>query len=338
MNYHRVVVQLLTYAIQINKFNDKPFESTFYDRANKSLVFLYNCMNNLNGNLPNYGANDGAIFFKLCTQSYRDYRPQLESLACSLSHKWPLASSEEKYWFSIEESNNTFDDHIKNNLQENNFTNGGYFLFRDKIDNSLTFIRCGNHKDRPSQADNLHIDIWINEANILRDAGSYKYNTEQKYLNYFQSTKAHNCLTIDYKDQMLKGDRFIWYFWSQKENVELIEYEDYYYFKGTIKAFTYLDKNFKHSRIIKKRKGQLHWEIIDEVETSLGEPIQQYWHPSEYFLQNFSIESVDDSGNNLKIKSEEGFYSSLYGQKELSHQFYFETEKRKIMTSIKKLN
>jgi hypothetical protein len=273
----------------------------------------------------------------LTTQAYRDYRPQLESLACALRHKWPLANSEEKYWFSIQDSDNTFDDYIKNNHQVNNFPNGGYYLFRDKIDNSLTFIRCGNHKDRPSQADNLHVDIWVNEQNILRDAGSYKYNTEQKFLNYFASTKAHNCLTIDYKDQMLKGDRFIWYFWSQKENAVLIEYDEYYYFKGTINAFTYLDKNFKHTRIVKKIKGKLQWEIIDEVESSLDRPIQQYWHPSKYFIQNFSFESKDDFGNSINIKSEEGFYSSLYGQKELTQQLYFETQKRKIKTTIKKL-
>lgn len=337
MNYHRVVVQILTYAIQINKFNDKPFEPTFYDRANKSLVFLYNCMNELNGNLPNYGANDGAIFFKLCTQEYRDYRPQLESLACSLNHKWTLSASEEKSWFSIQDSNNTFNDYIKNNNHINIFNKGGYFLIRDKIDNSLTFIRCGNHKDRPSQADNLHIDIWINDENILRDAGSYKYNTEQKYLNYFGSTKAHNCLTIDYKDQMLKGDRFIWFFWSQKESAELIEHDEYYYFKGTIKAYTYLDKKFKHKRIIKKIKGELHWEIIDEVETSLNREIQQYWHPSNTFFHNLNIESKDNFGNIIDVKSEEGFYSSLYGHKESANQLYFETKSKKITTTIKKI-
>lgn len=337
MNYHRVVVQLLTYAIQINKFNDKPFEPTFYDRANKSLVFLYNCMNELNGNLPNYGANDGAIFFKLCTQEYRDYRPQLESLACSLNHKWPLSASEEKSWFSIQDSNNSFNDYIKNNNHINIFNNGGYFLIRDKIDNSLTFIRCGNHKDRPSQADNLHVDIWINDENILRDAGSYKYNTEQKYLNYFGSTKAHNCLTIDYKDQMLKGDRFIWFFWSQKESAELIEHDEYYYFQGTIKAYTYLDKKFKHKRIIKKIKGELHWEIIDEVETSLNREIQQYWHPSSTFFHNLNIESKDNFGNIIDVKLEDGFYSSLYGQKESANQLCFETKSKKIITTIKKI-
>jgi hypothetical protein len=337
MNYHRVVIQLLTYAIQINKLNDTPFDPTFYDRSNKSLVFLYNCMNPENGNLPNYGANDGALFFKLCIQEYRDYRPQLESLAYSLNYNWTLTNSEEKYWFGI----NQFDINQSINKEislVNQFPIGGYYLFRDNIDNSFTFIRCGNHKDRPSQADNLHIDIWVDCQNILRDAGSYKYNTEPKYLNYFGSTLAHNCLTIDKKNQMLKGDRFIWFFWTQKENAEIIENENSFYFKGTINAYRYLDKNFLHTRTIKKNKGELMWQIIDEVETCLDNPIQQYWHPSEFFNQNFILESKDDLENRLNINSEEGFYSSLYGQKELTNQFYFETNRRIIITTIKKFN
>jgi hypothetical protein len=337
MNYHRVVIQLLTYAIQINKLNDTPFDPTFYNRANKSLVFLYNCMNPENGYLPNYGANDGALFFKLCTQEYRDYRPQLESLAYSLNYNWKLTNSEEKYWFGINQIN--INQSINKEISlVNNFSVGGYYLFRDNIDNSFTFIRCGNHKDRPSQADNLHIDIWVDCQNILRDAGSYKYNTEPKYLNYFGSTAAHNCLTIDKKNQMLKGDRFIWFFWTQKENAEIIENENSFYFKGTIKAYTYLDKNFLHTRTIKKNKGELMWQIIDEVETSLDNPIQQYWHPTEFFNQNFILESKDDLENRININSEEGFYSSLYGQKELSNQFYFETKRRIIFTNIKKIN
>jgi hypothetical protein len=337
MNYHRVVTQLLTFAIQINKLNDIPFEPAFYDRAKKSLIFLYNCMNLNNGNLPNYGANDGALFFKLCTQDYRDYRPQLESLACSLNYKWDHANSEEKYWFGINDNNINIKSN--NNIPiVNHFSNGGYYLFRDNIDNSFTFIRCGNHKDRPSQADNLHIDIWLDDQNILRDAGSYKYNTEPKYLNYFGSTLAHNCLTIDKKNQMLKGERFIWFNWSQKENAQIIESDYAFYFKGSIKAFTYLDKNFLHTRIIKKNKGNLIWEIIDEVETRLDKPIQQYWHPDENFHHNFLLESKDDLGNRLKINREEGYYSSLYGKKELSHQLYFETNRRKLSTVIKKIN
>lgn len=62
------------------------------------------------------------------------------------------------------------------------FKNGGYYIIREK--DVLTFIRCGKYKERPSQADNLHIDIWYKGENILLDGGSYKYNTEKKYIKY----------------------------------------------------------------------------------------------------------------------------------------------------------
>ncbi len=48
----------------------------------------------------------------------------------------------------------------------------------DAKSKALTFIRCGKHKDRPSHADNLHLDIPVEGKNYLTDGGSYKYITE----------------------------------------------------------------------------------------------------------------------------------------------------------------
>jgi hypothetical protein len=63
------------------------------------------------------------------------------------------------------------------------YPTGGYSITHDH--DTLTFVRCGAYKDRPFQADNLHLDIWVNGQNLLRDAGSYKYNTDDKWVNYF---------------------------------------------------------------------------------------------------------------------------------------------------------
>ena len=80
-NYHRVVVQLLTWAIKVAELNNERFIPIVYQRAEKSLDFLYNSMDLDSGYLPNYGSNDGALFFKLNSIDYRDYRPQLQPLA-----------------------------------------------------------------------------------------------------------------------------------------------------------------------------------------------------------------------------------------------------------------
>jgi hypothetical protein len=87
MNYNRVLVQLLSLGIAITEKNNQPFSDKFYFKAYKTLNFLYQCMQEENGFLPNYGANDGALFFPLSENQYRDYRPQLNTLHLILTGK-----------------------------------------------------------------------------------------------------------------------------------------------------------------------------------------------------------------------------------------------------------
>ena len=333
MNYHRVLVQLFTWAIQINKLNDLPFSDDVYIKAKKSLIFLLSCMNENNGMLPNYGANDGALFFKLGVQEFRDYRPQLEALSLSMGLNWPYSSSEEKNWFGLETTLGKLDVADQNAL--NSFKNGGYYIVNDCDDSTLTFVRCGSHRDRPSQADNLHLDLWIDGDNILRDAGSYKYNTNERELNYFFGSKSHNTVTLGMNDQMLKGGRFIWYYWTQNLGAELIETEDKFIFNGQITAFRQIDKKAVHKRKINKKKGIPVWEISDELIHDTNLPLVQYWHPSKSFFDKFEISAKTIDGSEIIPLIEEGYYSSLYGQKEPSVQIVFKTQETKLITTIK---
>ena len=79
MNYHRVVIQLLTLGISLTEMQGKPFSEGVYKKAHKSLNFLYQCAQDETAHLPNYGANDGAWFFPLSDTDYRDFRPQLNA-------------------------------------------------------------------------------------------------------------------------------------------------------------------------------------------------------------------------------------------------------------------
>lgn len=333
MNYHRVLVQLFTWAIQINKLDDLPFNDDVYIKAKKSLSFLLSCMNEKNGMLPNYGANDGALFFKLGVQEFRDYRPQLEALSLSMGLNWSYSSSEEKYWFGLETNSSKLVVKDQNTL--NSFKNGGYYIINDSDDSSLTFVRCGSHRDRPSQADNLHLDLWIDGDNILRDAGSYKYNTNESDLNYFFGSKSHNTVTLGKNEQMLKGGRFIWYYWTQTLGAELIEIKDKFVFNGQISAFRQIDNKAVHKRIINKKKGIPVWEISDELIHNTNLPLVQYWHPSKSFFDKFEISAKTIDGSEIIPLIEEGYYSGMYGQKEPSVQIVFTTQENKLITTIK---
>lgn len=312
MNYHRVVVQLLTLGISITEEAGHPFSRVVYDRAYKSLDFLYQCLQEENGWLPNYGSNDGALFFPWSDTDYRDYRPQLNSLHTLLTGKplyQDLLFAEELSWWNIERDKDSEFKVLNKFYGIKEYPIGGYVLIRDS--NTFTFLRCGSHKDRPAQADNLHMDVWIDGVNVLRDSGTYKYNTSIENLNYFMGTPSHNTVVVDGKSQMLKGGRFIWYFWTQKEQCSIAETANEYIFKGTIRAYQYLNKDARITRTVRKIKGEKRWIVTDEVNGLSEFEKEQVWHLNGVQVQ-FKATEDDHTQSENKITS---YNSDYYGIK-----------------------
>ena len=130
---------------------------------------------------------------------------------------------------------------------------------------TFTFIRCGKNKWRPAQADNLHIDIWFEGKNLMADGGSFSYNTDPETIKYFLGTQSHNTVKLDHYDQMLKGPRFTWFFWTKFIHAEIMETETHFYFSGAIKAFRQSGSWKTHSRKVVKFKNKPEWKIEDEL-------------------------------------------------------------------------
>ena len=327
MNYHRVVVQLLTWGIQLSKLNNDLFKSNVYERAEKSLIFLKTCMDLKSGQLPNYGSNDGALFFKLNNDDYRDYRSQLDDLTAVLNG-YTEHNTKSPYWYGIQPVNNS--PKIFSGSRE--FKESGYYIIQEG--NTKTFIRCGAYKDRPYQSDNLHLDIWIDGENVLRDNGSYKYNTNKELINYFNGCEGHNTISIDGKDQMQKGDRFIWNYWVKDAKATLSESHNSFVFKGKIKGYKHLDSDISHQRIVTKSKGLNEWLVNDIISGVQNKTSFQYWHFSDEIFDKLSITSLDQNNKNLEPKIEEKWYSSYYGTKEKSTRLSFQSNTNMFTTKI----
>ncbi|MDQ2720955.1 MAG: heparinase II/III family protein [Bacteroidota bacterium] len=331
MNYHRVVIQLLNWAIVLAEKNNELFAPIVFERAKRSLEFLRTCMIDQNGYLPNYGANDGALFFKLNDAAYRDYRPQLNALATALKIDLSFPGSyEDIHWYGLE---NKVLKTWKPADGIHRFNTGGYYIIREP--DTLTFIRCGKYKDRPSQADNLHLDIWYNGENILMDAGSYKYNTDEKTLRYFMGTASHNTVMLGDHDQMKKGPRFIWYNWSQCTiNTELIETKETFRFKGTISAFEHVANGILHTREVIKTKGKPFWYIKDTIANKpYSVSMKQLWHlPNQHSPVLWT--SIDKNGQSIVPENKEGHVSELYGKKEACEMIVFQTDQNIIHTEF----
>ena len=314
MNYHRVVIQLLTIYIKMDVIHKVELSEKVFDKAYKSIKFLNTCQDQVSGQLPNYGANDGALFFNWTNLDYRDYRPQLNTLHKLLtgsslydtSGEWERDSS----WFGVDDINlGLLPIEVKQGIHR--FDIGGYYIIREG--ETVTFLRCGNHKDRPSHADNLHLDVWVRGENILRDAGSYQYNTSKELSTYFMGTASHNTVMIDENDQMLKGSRFIWFYWSQAKSINVIEKENYFELIGEVNVFGQLRRNIVHRRKIRKYKDTYKWNVKDELLNfdNLFFTSKQLWHPND--LDKLKINNSNDDNSKQIIN---GWYSPCYGIKE----------------------
>jgi len=325
MNYHRVVIQLLTLAIPFAEKNNDSFRAVVKKRALNSVKFLYQCCQLENGHLPNYGANDGALFFPFNSCEYRDYRGQLNSLYVILTNKSLFEDNyllEDALWVG------SFKNVSFQPLQQEktaHFDKGGYYLMRDDL--FFMFIRCGKHKDRPSQADNLHIDFWIGSENVLRDSGSYKYNTTPDNIAYFNASKGHNSVSLGNHDQMLKGGRFIWYYWTQAIFGNIEETPEKLIFRGKVSAFRQLSSKIVHEREIVWDKTLKKLQITDKIKAKPNDlPINQHFNLPNHYQNLISISP--------ELSTQEGWYSTYYGIKEKSISLVNSSKENSISTTF----
>lgn len=349
MNYHRVAIQLLTWAIQLAETNGEKWSDTVYERARKSLYFLRACQDDKTGWPPNYGNNDGALFFPFTDCHFRDFRPQLAALANLLKVDLGYKSGswqEESFWLGGEiakerrhGSTAIFPYTIfVSSLSPLplSFPKGGYYILRDKT--TTTFLRCGSYKDRPFQADNLHLDIWVDGENILQDAGSYKYNTDEKWIKYFNGTASHNTVMLGDYDQMRKGPAFVWYDWIRSSEGKWRTEEGGNIFEGYFEGFRQLGKGIIHRRSVKKTEDILRWKVEDWIENApVGYAMNQIWHPSDTFFDRFTIRCLDQNDIEIFPNKTQGWYSKFYGQKESSSNIAFSTQGRYLKTIIQAL-
>jgi len=323
-NYHRVVVQLLTLAINFARVSNDTFGKVVYQRAYASLNFLLHARDK-SGWLPNYGANDGSLFFRWNDGDFRDQTAALNALHVTLTgEKFAHVPCEDVYWFHAHAGQKDF---LPVTVSDGTyvFPQGGIYICRQG--ELLVWINCVRYKDRPSQADNLHLDVFYKGINILRDAGSFQYNTDYETVRYFSGTESHNTIMLGNADQMKKAGRFIWLNWSQAIEAEWQEVDGEPVFKGSIAAFTHLG-NVVHTRTVTIRKNSLR--VSDQVTGIQGQELRQLWHPDPRQTVSFR---TNKAGEARTVRSEK-WYSPTYGVKEAAVQQELVTDQNALITEI----
>ena len=258
-NYQRLALSAGLWAAQIAELHEEPLPSPTLDALHGMTQFLVSMTDPQNGTLPNWGHNDGSNILPLSSSQNGDYRPVLQAAARAFVGApafGPGSWDEMSVWLGL-----PIDDGTRTALgDETDFPQAGLYLVRG--DTSRSVLRCARFVARPAHSDQLHMDLWWNGQNIARDAGTYRYAALPPWENPFAGAAAHNSLTADGIEPMVRATRFLWLNWSNARFLGRWQAED-----GSVQALAAehpLSEGSRHRRSVVHAGGSL-WVVLDEL-------------------------------------------------------------------------
>ena len=277
-NYHRVMMQDYIYALRLGEVLGDRLEPVIYERLGSACSFMYQVQDLQTGNVPFYGADDGALITPMNSCGYHDFRPVLDPAYYLLNHRRLYPGDEpfeeDLLWLFGTDALEA----PVNAVEQTSFaaTSGGYYTLRGKHSFGLT--RATTYQYRPAQADMLALDLWWRHQNVLIDPGSYSYFEEPPWNNSLSATAVHNTVTIDDQDQMKRGPRFIWEDWTRSEVVEHTRSElgAIGVFEGLHRGYERLEQSVTHHRAV-IRVGDDCWIVVDVLRGAGDHKVGWQW-------------------------------------------------------------
>ena len=313
LNYQRFALQIIEFILKTSRKTGIYLTEYSLSLIKKSVLMMYQ-LQDVSGDVPNYGSNDGALIFPVTVCGYRDYRPALNTI-------YALTEGERLYETGIyDEEILWFIDKRLSDLplsrlsrESTGYKDSGFYSLRHK--DGFLMIVLQDFKTRPAQMDQMHIDLWHKEVNILCDSGTYSYATELG--KKMALTAAHNTVKVDNKEQMKKHGPFLIYDWTSVKDVEF----GMGHFKGTM-----ISKNgYSHTRIINKIVEG--YTVEDLVAGNFKDAIILFHTPCEIKRKEYGLDLLYNKKLIAKVQTDdeieisEGYRSLHYLKKEVLNLF-----------------
>jgi hypothetical protein len=259
LNYHRVMLDTFSFVECWRRaLGLTAFSADWNVRALAATRWLHALTDPITGDGPNVGANDGARLVQLADTPYRDYRPSVQLAMVLFARQRAYAPdgpwNQALNWLGVDLPEAAAQ--APGSLQADD---GGFMVMRRGA--AMALLRYPRFRFRPSQADALHVDFWVAGQACLRDAGTYSYNTEPKWLDYFGGVSGHNTVQFDDRDQMPRLSRFLLGDWLRTERLESLHTTA----EGVVSGAGYRDRaGASHHRRVTLNENRM--VVVDQVE------------------------------------------------------------------------
>ena len=217
ITYQRLFVDTVAMAEWWRQFLElETFSDTFYRRVRSATDWLFNFVDSESGDVPNIGSHDGTALFPLSGVNHRDCRPTVQLAGAMFLDKRCFDGdgpwNETLYWLGVELPKAAAGPRLSRI-----YADGGFAVLREPAGKSKLICRSSTTRFRPGHADAMHVDLWGNGINILRDGGTYSYSVPDNESQYFAGTESHNTAQFDGRDQMPRLGRFLFGAWLESE-------------------------------------------------------------------------------------------------------------------------
>jgi hypothetical protein len=306
-NYHRLFLHLMIWSEIVLRAEKQTFPEITLKKIKAATRFLSDLMDS-DGQVPRYGADDGAYLFPLSGSAHDDFRPVVNAAQILfLGSRLPEGPWDEEALLLCGPISSTAPEYIPKDFIDKPYS--GVSILRNPM-GTLFFRAPQLFRHRPSHADQLHVSIkWGNEW-ITEDVGTFSYNSRQVGADGANANQ-HNVVTVNNGNPMRRFSRFLWLPWTRCKRLIKPDW---------IRASHSGYANHTCERTIQKLpQGFI---IIDKIKGKAKAEISLRWQGrSRAALEQLAITCSAESREDWQTANEktgEGWYSSSYGVREAS--------------------
>lgn len=260
VNYQRV---MLDAALWVDAIKDTDWPRRTMQSLGQATRWLFSMLDPASGRTPNLGANDGALILPLSVTPFSDFRPTAQAAARAfLGFQIPGGVWDEmSLWLGLDAHEKAYD----SNLHLTDHLPG-----RD----SWATLRASQFPSRLGHMDQLHLDLWWRGLNIAQDAGTYLYNADPPWDNPLVAGRVHNTVTVDGRDQMTRGGRFMTLDWFPATSKKVVVADETVLRRRVGYHTGY--RGVRHERTVTVYAGE-RWVVEDKLISKKPHTYRLHW-------------------------------------------------------------
>jgi hypothetical protein len=293
--YQQFVLGFLLVAGLARRATGADFPRAYWNRIEAMIEFVASMMD-VGGGLPMIGDADDGFVMRLSQESGWCPFHSLLATGAVLFRRADFRAKagrvdEQTRWLLGDDAGRTFDE-LRPDATElpvrKDFPESGYYILGDRFETPdeirlvvdagpLGYLGIAAH----GHADALAMTLSVGGSEFLVDPGTYAYNTERKWRDYFRGTGAHNTVRIDGLDQSEIGGAFMWLRKARAHCERWTSNTDFDELIANHDGYTRLSDPVMHRRTVRLDKRLRRIEVIDDIECRREHSIEIRWHFAE---------------------------------------------------------